>query len=242
MRLSVIISSFLVLGIAFSSCQKELIPDQFKMGYRSGVSVKSLQNEVLFSGYGQEVAKEIDLDEDGEYDLKFYTYATDSLGDQDKRGSSVWALDWNIEFGYQVAYDDLYSVTQNSDRGLREIIFNERSHFNCESCQNLSQKSERFTFSTPVLLEEGNSLSRHIKWSDKLQILSQFDKSRQYNRERNDIPVYNNIMTGIWDENGEGYLPFRIKTSFAKYQYGWIKLRVFDHRRIEFFEIAIQED
>lgn len=241
MKPSAIISIFFGLTLTFSSCQKELLPDNFIIGNLEGVSVRQLQNQYTHSEYGEEEVLSIDVDDDGIADFKFYTYAVDSLGDQDKRGSSVWTLDTDIEFGYQIAYEELFSVTKSSAKGKREIIYNERSHFYCAACQNLSQNKNRFSFSSPVLLSEGSRLDTDIKWSDKLQILSQFDQSRQFSKEENNIPIYNNILTGIWDKNGEGYLPFRIRLSFVKYQYGWIKLRVIDHRRIEFFEIGIQE-
>lgn len=236
-------ATYVLLGfaLAFSSCQKELLPDNFVIGNSNGVVIKELKNQVTSSGYGQEDVLLFDVNNDGESDFKFYTYAMDSLGDQDKRGSCVWTLDTDIQFGYQIAYETLFSVTEDSDKGLRKIIYNERSHFNCAICQNLSHKKDLVTFSSPVLLSEGNSLNTEIKWSDKLQILSQLDQSRQFSKENDDLRVYNNIQTGIWDEKGEGYIPFRIKNSFTKYTYGWIKLRVVDHRRIEFFEIAIQE-
>lgn len=226
--------------VTLGSCQKELIPDSFHIGCSDGMSVKSLNNEYTESKYGEENAIELDVDEDGRPDLKFYTYAVDSLGEQDKRGSSVWSLDGSIEFGYQIKYEDLYSVSTNNDRGTKEIIYNARSHFYCSDCQNLGSKKEKFSFSTPVMLQEGNILTRDIKWSDKLQILSQLDQSRQFSREKGKTMVYNNILAGIWDRETEGYIPIRKKARFGKYQYGWIKIRVTDHRRIEIYEIGLQ--
>ena len=241
MKSVTIISVLIIIVLAFSNCQKETIPDNFVIGSNNGVSVKLLEDQFSYSTYGQEEVLWIDVNDDGENDFKFFTYAVDSLGDQDKRGSSVWSTNHDIEFGYQIAYEDLFSVTKESEKGKRKIIYNERSHFYCALCQNLSQKNKRFSFSSPVLLSEGSSLSNGIKWSDKLQILSQLDQSRQFSEEENNIPVYNNIMTGIWDKIELGYIPFRIKISFGKHQYGWIKLQVLDHRRIELFEIGLQD-
>lgn len=239
LRVMVIISVFLAV---LNSCQKELIPLDFLIGVNNGVTIRPIEKKVTEALYGSEEVIELDVDNNGKPDLKFYTYAVDSLGDQDKRGSSVWSLDGDVEFGYQIAYEELYSVEVSLDKIKREIIYNERSHFNCPGCQNLSKIRDRSTFSSPVLLKEGSLLFREIKWSDKLQILSQLDQSRQFSKETNNTLIYNNILTGIWDNNGEGYLPFRIKCQFNRYQYGWIKLKVVDHRRIELFEIGLQEE
>ena len=237
------IAGIIVLFIAlFSSCQKEFFQPDFRIGNREGLTIQPIENKYTEACYGHEKVIEWDVDNNGEPDLKFYTYAVDSMGDQDKRGSSVWSLDGDVEFGYRISKEQLYSVSKNSNKVKREIIYNERSHFYCPNCQNLGMKSDRFTFSSPVLLKYGNYLSNDIKWSDKLQILSQLDQSRQFSKEKDNVLVYNNILSGIWDDNDEGYLPFRIKLSLGKYKYGWIKLRVVDHRRIEFFEIALQDD
>lgn len=242
MKSSTINIFLFLITFLLGSCQKDILPDNFIIGSSYGVSISSIDDLVLNSEYGNEEVLEIDVDNDGKEDLKFYVYAMDSLGDQDKRGSSVWSVHSKIEFGYKIANEDLFSVTQQCDKGIQEIVYNERSHFFCSDCQNLSQNNERFSFSSPVWLTIGKRLNKEIKWSDKLQILSQFDRSRRFSGEEKKIPVYNNILTGVWDENEEGYLPFRIKISFANYQYGWVKLRVIDHRRIEFSEVALQNE
>ena len=241
MKKEFVFGMFAVVLFTFGSCQKELFPDSFHIGCDDGMALKLVNNKCAEAKYGEEKAIELDVDEDGQPDLKFYTYATDSLGDQDRRGSSVWSLDGNIEFGYEVKYEDLYSVTKSSSQCLKEIIYNARSHFYCPDCQNLGIKKSKFSYSTPVMLQEGNTLSREIKWSDKLQILSQLDQSRQYSKEKGNTMIYNNILAGIWDRKTEGYIPIRKQARFGKYQYGWIKIRVVDHRRIEIYEIGLQD-
>ncbi len=233
---------FFIILLALGSCQKELIPSNFLIGSGEGVSIILIENSITESCYGQEKVIELDVDNNGRPDLKFFTYAIDSLGDQDRRGSSVWSLEGCIEFGYKIAYEELYSVKVNLDKVQREVIYNERSHFYCPDGQNLGRRDDRSTFSSPVLLKEGSKLSKEIKWSDKLQILSHLDQSRQFSKEVDNTQIYNNILTGVWDEGDVGYLPFRIKSWFNSYQYGWIKLRVIDHRRIEFFEIGLQNE
>ena len=231
---------FTFVLLVFGSCQKQMLPDTFRIGNSYGIEFQSLDNIFTEACYGSENVTELDVDGDGKLDLKFYTYAMDSLGDLDRRGSAVWSINGDIEFGYLIEYEDLYSVKEKTDKGEREVIYNERSHYYCPDCQNLSSRKDRMSFSSPVMLKMGHGLSPDIKWSDKLQILSQFDQSRQFNKEEGNTQIYNNILTGVWDDSSEGYLPFRKKASFGNYNYGWIKIKVIDHRRIEFFEIAYQ--
>lgn len=123
------------------------------------------------------------------------------------------------------------------------MVFNERSHYNCEECQNLGQYYDEVAFSSPVLYSKNDLLDKNIKWSHKLQQLSEYDRSFRTD-VKYDNPTQNNIFKGYWntanDTFVEGYLPIRSKTSNPA-KYGWIKLRITNHSQVEVLEIALQQ-
>lgn len=183
---------------------------------------------------------EVDVNDDGIMDIKFHASATDSMGEGDKRGSVVWCINKEVEIGYLASAESLYKMASSASGTYVEYVYNERSHFFCEDCQNLGKHNETF-FTSPAILLQADSIASNLQWSSSTQILSNFDKSRVSGSDEGDAPVYNYIISGFWATVDHGYMVFRIKTGVRKYRYGFMKLMVEDHRHLVVTEKGLQK-
>jgi len=234
-----------ILAIALAgmmvSCEKTNIAPNFFIGDDSLVEMSWYAHMNIHAAYGNQETMELDVNGDGEADLVFFSFAQDSAGEGDKRGSSVWAANKSVEIGYLASAEDLFSMAKTVDGQRIEYIYNERSHFYCEECQDLGRHNETF-FTSPAIFLQGDSLGSNIEWSTYTHILSNFDQSKVQTGHKNNGPIFNYIVSGFWATVEHGYMVFRIKEGLKNYRYGWLKMSVTDHRAVNISEMGVQKD
>ncbi|MCD6347465.1 MAG: hypothetical protein J7L96_08610 [Bacteroidales bacterium] len=237
LKLSSYILTALLL-LVFSSCEKDPPIPALLIGSTDLMDVSYYGHLVKFANYGEEHSLQIDVDDDGTDDITFFIMANDSLGDHDRKGSTVSTSNDNLEICMMASTEDLFKVRSYEGDVTKEYLYNERSHFYCPDCTDLGVSYQTY-FTSPVIFLKSDTLAALGQWSGGVQVLSTLDQGKVISTEDQEFQTYNYIVTGFWNTVENGYMIFRLKVAPQQYRYGWVKISLTDYRGINITEKAI---
>ncbi len=116
MKKTIIFLLTIVTLTSLLSCEKDPPVPAIIIGNSELMDVSYYGHLVKFAKYGEEHSLQLDVNDDGTDDLVFNVMASDSLGNHDKRGSTVSVSNNKLEICMMASTEDLYRVrSYNND-------------------------------------------------------------------------------------------------------------------------------